>query len=67
MVFYIIVLQMMVGVSTGNVINSGQLTYFEVFSLYLAGLVVFAITFAVLYLAKWKYRYWFVSEYNVTT
>lgn len=58
---------MMVGVSTGDIINSGKLTYFEVFSLFLAGLVVFSITFAALYIAKWKYRYWFVSEYSVTS
>ena len=57
---------MMAGISTANILNSGKLTYFEFFSLFLAGLVCFAITFALLYLAKWKFRYWFDPKYAVT-
>jgi hypothetical protein len=64
-VFYILVLQMMAGISAVDVINSGKLTYFEFFSLFLAGLVVFAITFATLYIVKWKYRYWWDPKYEV--
>jgi hypothetical protein len=65
-VFYILVLQMMAGISTAEILNSGKLTYFEFFSLFLAGLVTFSITFALLYLAKWKFRYWFDPKYAVT-
>lgn len=56
---------MMAGVSNRIVINSGDLTYFEGFSLLLAGLAVFAITFAAFYIAKWKCRYWFNPAYSV--
>lgn len=41
------------------------MTYFEGFSLLYAGLAVFAITFAALYMAKWKCRYWCSSAYSV--
>jgi hypothetical protein len=64
-VFYILVLQMMDGISAVEVINSGKLTYFEFFSLFLAGLVAFAITFATFYIVKWKYRYWWDPKYEV--
>ena len=65
-VFYILVLQMMAGINTAEIINSGKLTYFECFSLFLAGLVTFAITFALFYLTKWNMRYWFDLKYDVT-
>jgi len=42
--------------------DTGYLTYF---SLYLAGLVTFRVTFAVIYILKWKCRYNCVGKYKV--
>lgn len=56
---------MMVGEANAEIINTGNMTYFLGFSLLLAGLAVFAITFAALFILKWKYRYWFKSAYRV--
>ena len=65
--YYIMIVELVNGSSGGEVgdvrdSDSGYLTYF---SLYLAGLVLFRVTFAVIYILKWKCRYNCVSKYKV--
>lgn len=65
-IYYVVVLQMLNNINSSTIIvNSGQLTYFEVFSLYLAGIVVFRVFFSSLYLLLWRIRYGFLTGYTV--
>lgn len=56
---------MMAGVYDQSTINNGNVTYFEVFTLYLAALVLFAAFFATLYTLLWTYRFGFLQAYKI--
>ena len=51
-------------------VNTGKLGPLEIFSLYLAGIVVFRVFFAILHTIKWKWRFccnkkYKIQEYNL--
>jgi hypothetical protein len=48
----------------GDVVDADH-GYLTIFSCYLACLVIFRVTFAVIYICKWKFRYNFVAKYKV--
>lgn len=65
--YYILIAQLVnssSGSQVGDVVDSddGYLTYF---SIYLAALVIFRVTFSVLYILMWKFRYNCQSRYKV--
>ena len=54
--------------SSGNptVVNDGTFGILEYYSLYLAAIVVFRVTFAIMHTIKWKWRYAFNKKYQIT-
>lgn len=48
-------------------VNDGSFGALQVFTLFLAGIVVFRVFFASLYVCKWKWRYNCKKEYKVQT
>ena len=48
-----------------DVVNDGNYGVLEYFSLYLAGIVVFRVTFAIIHTIKWKWRYTFNKNYKI--
>ena len=49
-----------------TVVNDGSLGYLEIFSLYLAALVVFRVLFSGLYILNWKLKYLCCRPYRVS-
>ena len=67
-IYYVIVLQIMIAMTKNTtIINSGDVTYFEFFAMYLAALVLFKVFFALLYLIMWRCRYTCMGSYAVQT
>jgi hypothetical protein len=67
-IYYFVILQLMKSMTSNQTyINTGELNYFEFFSMYLAGLVVFRVFFAILYLLLWRCRYGCFKSYEVKT
>ena len=58
--YYIMILQFINGET-----QDGTIGYLEVFSLMLAAMVVFRVTFAAIYILGWKCRYCCVKRYVV--
>ena len=50
---------------SGTVVNDGSMGVLEYFSLYLAAIVVFRVTFAILHTLKWKWRFTFNKKYKI--
>ena len=48
-----------------TVVNDGQVGYLEVFSMYLAALVLFRFVFASIYILVWKFRFNFDARYKI--
>ena len=48
-----------------TVVNNGTMGVLEYFSLYLAGIVVFRVTFAVLHTCKWRWRFAINKKYQI--
>ena len=48
-----------------TVVNDGSFGVLEYFSLYLAGIVVFRVTFAILHTIKWRWRYACNKKYSI--
>ena len=48
-----------------TIVNDGSMGVLEYFSLYLAGIVVFRVTFALFHTLKWRYRYAFNKKYKI--
>jgi len=46
-------------------VNSGKFTVLDGFSMYLAGIVIFRVIFALLYVLKWQCRYAFNPKYQI--
>lgn len=46
-------------------VNSGKFTVLDGFSMYLAGIVIFRVLFAFLYVVKWQIRYWRSPKYQI--
>ena len=49
-----------------TVVNDGNMGLLEYFSLYLAFIVVFRVTFAIMHTCKWRWRYAFNKKYKIT-
>lgn len=47
------------------IVNDGSIDVLTGFALYLSGIVVFRIFFAILYLCKWQWRYNFNPKYKI--
>ena len=47
-------------------VNDGTFTVLDGFSMYLAGVVIFRVIFATLYVIKWQIRYNFNQKYKIT-
>ena len=65
-IYFILVLWLVEGDGSRTVVNSGSFGYLEIFSLYLASLVVFRVTFSALYILNWKLKYLCCRPYRVT-
>ena len=46
-----------------NDVNNGDFNILDGFSMYLAGVVIFRFTFALLYVIKWQCRYAYNKKY----
>ena len=64
---YFIVVINLPASTNGDTINDGSFSWLQGFTAVLAGLVVFRVLFATLYLAKWKWRYCCNKRYSVNT
>lgn len=64
-IYFILVLWLVEGDGSRKVVNDGSFGYLEVFSLYLASLVVFRVFFSGLYILNWKLKYLLCSPYRV--
>ena len=62
--YYIMIVEL-VASSSGSTYRDRDSGYLAGFSCYLAGLVVFRVTFASIYICKWKCRYCCGSKYKV--
>jgi len=67
---YFFVVLMLPASNNPKVINDGSFTWLEYFTCFIAAIVVFRVTFATLYICKWRCRYccnkkYQVSEYNM--
>ena len=49
----------------GTTVNTGAFGALEVFSIYLAGIVVFRVFFALLHTCKWKWRFCCSKKYRI--
>ena len=49
----------------GTRVNTGAFGALEVFSIYLAGIVVFRVFFATLHTCKWKWRFCCSKKYRI--
>ena len=63
--YFILILWLVEGDGSRTVVNDGSFGYLEIFSLYLAGLVVFRVTFSALYILNWKPKYLCCHPYRV--
>ena len=62
--YYIMIVEL-VDSSGGSTVRNSDSGYLAYFSIYLAGLVVFRVLFAVLHICKWKIRYNCSKHYKV--
>ena len=67
--YFVVVLRLAASADQYDV-NSGKFNVLDGFSMYLAGIVVFRVIFALLYVVKWQWRYarnpnYQVNEYNL--
>ena len=63
--YLIMILWSVEGSGNKTKVNDGTFGYLEVFSLYLAALVVFRLVFAVLYILNWKFKYTCLRRYRI--
>jgi len=64
--FYVVFILLLVnGTGHRTTRNDGSFGYLEIFSLYLAGLVVFRVVFAILYIIGWKWAYCCFKRYKI--
>ena len=63
--YLILILWLVNGNGHRTTVNSGDFGYLEIFSLYLAALVMFRVTFAVIYILNWKFKYTCLRKYRV--
>ena len=63
--YFILILWLVEGNGHKTTVNNGSFGYLEIFSLYLACLVMFRFTFAVLYILNWKIKYCCCRSYHV--
>ena len=63
--YLILILWLVNGSGHRTTVNSGDFGYLEIFSLYLAALVVFRVLFAVLYILNWKFKYCCLKRYRI--
>ena len=63
--YLVLILWLVNGSGDRTVVNSGSFGYLEVFSLYLAGLVMFRVIFAALYILSWKFSYSCSKDYRI--
>ena len=65
--YYITIIEVVDNNGAGQTYHDSDSGYLAGFSIYLACLVIFRITFATIYICKWKFRYCCGKEYNVAT
>ena len=63
--YFILILWLVEGNGHKTTVNNGTFGYLEIFSLYLAALVMFRFTFAALYILNWKIKYCCCRSYRV--
>ena len=55
------------GSDSAEYVNDGSFGPLQGFTMFLAGIVVFRVFFALLYVCKWKFRYCCKDKYKVNT
>ena len=63
--YFFVILNVGSGSGDTTVKNSGTFGALEIFSLYLAGIVVFRVFFATLHTCKWKWRFCCSKKYRI--
>jgi hypothetical protein len=64
-IYVVFILLLVNGTGHRTTRNDGTFGYLEVFSLYLAGLVIFRVVFAIMYIVSWKAAYCCFKRYKI--